>query len=274
MTGRIFPHVPHVGSAFPSGPFGTSGLAVDDLATSMWFRSELGRVRSTLVSGSSFTALSFDGVLAGVETRLLPRPFDALRAEDAAEARTSFLVPDEDSSSTGGGVATSWLHLVELLSIFPFSAAIFCRRVAMIDLKEGAAFRLETFGLSPEEELSEDMDDSGGPSGGVIRPFFRELFAQDFVEDLVDETDVRSEEDSSSSISPSIGVPLALGNGGVVSSSSLSSESSSCSCTMAYTPLRVLRSLRLTFDAFLTLAPSPSSESDSDSDPERSSPSE
>ena len=131
MTGSMFPHVPHVGSAFPSGPFGTSGLAVDDLATSIWSRSELGRVRSTLVSGSSFTVLSLEGVLAGVETRLLPRPFDALCAEDAAEARVSFLAPDEDSSSTSGGVATGWLHSVEL---FPFSAAIFCRRVAMIDL--------------------------------------------------------------------------------------------------------------------------------------------
>jgi hypothetical protein len=133
-------------------------------------------VRNTLASVSSFTGLSLEGVLAGVEIRLDRRPLETLcaSAEANAEARVTFFGPDDGGSATDGGVATCWLLEVELSSTFlSTAAACFCRRVAMMDLNGEVEFLLDVVDLFPDKELREDIDDNGGPSGGVINPSFR-----------------------------------------------------------------------------------------------------
>jgi len=159
----------------------------------------------------------------------------------------------------------------------------------MIDLNGVVGALLETVGLShtDDSELSEDIDDSGAaPVFGVLKPASNGLPAHELEEALVEDSEVRSDVVSisaSSSISPSVGTSLAPASGMLVSSSSLSSESSSCSCKIAYTPLRVLRSfiLRDFFSLFSSGSPdpesavsSPESELESDSEWEWTSPSE
>ena len=266
ITGKIFEHVEHVGSGLPSDPRGMSGLAGGGLEELVEFGRDDGRARKTLVSGSSLTFSCSREVFLDFPS------FFLILVDKEVDERVNLLVDElevsarEAASSVRGGVTSCSLPW----SVPPTRDAsnAFCRRVEMIDLK-GVPSGEDS--LLPEDDLWGD-----GESGTryVTTPVRMSIESNRHTGEGADTT--LEETSVSSSISPSFGTSAASVRSRFVSSSSLSSESSSSSCKIAYTPRRVLRSLMLVGGLFLF--PSESSQSValvlgsvSDSEPEWSS---